>query len=320
VAGRHKSDALLRLTLLLVLFISFANLPVTAHAGSPDLTIDSIWLEDASQIGQPLSQVSPGQSFNIIATIKNIGQDTGSGYYLDVFYDGDYGRGGPDDIAPGEVQTWYVGPFTAQAGTHTTKWVVDPDNQIAELDETNNQKELAFTVGSQTVTTTVTSSSTSSTTESTSTTTSTTTSSSTYSTSTVSTTTSSTSHTTSSLAVTQAGVSQGYVLGFKVSDVYSSSYLGEDYVSTTGWSPTDASFQVTLNAGESFFLIGSAQVWNDYASVGSSIAVCRDGNVRVSGDMYAAGATIASRELASVIAVDTPGTGTYTYSLSTKTD
>jgi len=117
----------------------------------------------------------------------------------------------------------------------------------------------------------------------------------------------------------EAGVSQGYVLGFKVSNVYSDSYLGEYYISSTGWLATDASFQVTLNAGESFFLMGSAQVWNDYANIGSSIAVCRDG-VRISGDMFAAGATITSRELATAIAVDTPGAGTYTYSLCGKTD
>jgi len=164
--------ALPRLTLLLILLISFANPSVMVHAGSPDLTVDSIWLEDASQTGQPISEVSPGQSFNIIATIRNIGQETAAGYCLDVYYDGDYGRGGPDNIAPGEVQTWYVGPLTAQAGTHTTKWVVDPDNLIVELGELNNQREFVFTVGSQTVTTAVTSSSTSSVTQLTSTSTS----------------------------------------------------------------------------------------------------------------------------------------------------
>jgi len=134
--------------LLLVLLISLAGLTFSVHAaGSADLTVGSIWLEDASQVGQPISQLSPGQSFNIIATIKNIGQDTVAGYYLDVYYDGDYGRGGPDSIAAGEVQTWYVGPLTAQAGTHTTRWVVDPDNMIQELDETNNEREYEFTVG-----------------------------------------------------------------------------------------------------------------------------------------------------------------------------
>jgi len=151
---RSLSRALVHLLLLLVLAMTFALFPVTAHAGSTsDLTVDSIWLEDASQPGQPISQVSSGQSFLIVATIKNIGQETASGYYLDVYYDSDYGRGGPDNILAGEVQTWYVGPLTAQDGTHTTRWVVDPDNLIAELDEGNNLKEYTFTIGQQTTTT-----------------------------------------------------------------------------------------------------------------------------------------------------------------------
>jgi hypothetical protein len=111
--------------------------------------------------------VSSGQSFLIVATIKNIGQEAASGYYVDVYYDGDYGRGGPDNILAGEVQTWYVGPLTAQDGTHTIKWVVDPDNQIAELDETNNLKEYTFTTGQQITTSSTTASATTSTTNAT---------------------------------------------------------------------------------------------------------------------------------------------------------
>jgi hypothetical protein len=68
-----------------------------------------------------------------------------------------------------------------------------------------------------------------------------------------------------------------------------------------------------MGPGESIFLIGAAQVWNDYSTIGSSIAICVDGNVPVSGDMFAAGATITSRELAIAIAIDTPGAGTSTY-------
>jgi C1A family cysteine protease len=116
----------------------------------------------------------------------------------------------------------------------------------------------------------------------------------------------------------RAGISQPYVLGFKVTDVYSSSQVGDYYYSTTGWSSTPASFQVTLAAGESFFVIGAAQVWNDYSTIGSSIAITRDGT-RVSGDMFAAGATITSRELATAIAVDSTE-GTHIYALSAKTD
>jgi hypothetical protein len=127
------------------------------HADSlPDLAVDSIWLEEASSPGQAVAQAAPGDQFLIVASIKNLGSATASGSYIDVYYDSEYGRGGPDNIAPGEVQIWYVSSLTAQAGTHTTKWIVDPDNQIAELDETNNEKDYTFTIGSQTTNTSTT--------------------------------------------------------------------------------------------------------------------------------------------------------------------
>jgi hypothetical protein len=143
------------------------------YAGSSDLTVDSIWLERASAPGVPVTgtDLALNESFNIVASIKNLGQETANGYYLDVYYDNDYGRGGPDNITAGEVQEWYVGPLTATGGTHVTQWVIDPDNQIAELNEQNNVKQYTFTVGSSepptpgstaTVTATVTQTSTSS--------------------------------------------------------------------------------------------------------------------------------------------------------------
>jgi hypothetical protein len=118
----------------------------------PDLTVDSVWLEEASNPGQPVAQVAPGDQFLIVISIKNLGSATASGYYIDAYYDSDYGRGGPDTIAPGETQVWYVGPLTAVAGNHTTKWVVDPDSQIAELNEGNNEKDLTFTTGQVSIT------------------------------------------------------------------------------------------------------------------------------------------------------------------------
>jgi hypothetical protein len=151
------------LSIVVVLMICLPSLTGTApraHAASgPDLTVDSIWLEENSAPGQAVAAVAPGDEFLIVASIKNIGDATASGYYLDVYYDSDYGRGGPDNIAAGEVQTWYVGPLTAQAGTHTTKWIVDPDNQIVESDEANNERDYTFTIGSQTTTSIITSSS-----------------------------------------------------------------------------------------------------------------------------------------------------------------
>jgi hypothetical protein len=157
-----KFPALSLLTLLLV--VCTPILASTAYAASADLTVTNVWLETTANPGQAVSSVSPGQQFNIVASIKNIGNAPASGYYLDVYYDSDYGRGGPDNITAGEVQEWYVGPLTATAGTHITQWVVDPDNQITETNESNNQLTLSFTIGSVNTTTTTTITSQSSTT------------------------------------------------------------------------------------------------------------------------------------------------------------
>jgi len=142
--------ALSSLCFLIGLLIALSTLSFPVYAGLPDLTVDSIWLERASAPGVPVAgtDLALNESFNIVASIKNLGQEAANGYYLDVYYDSDYGRGGPDNITAGEVQEWYVGPLTATAGTHVTQWVVDPDNQIAELDEQNNVKQYVFTVGS----------------------------------------------------------------------------------------------------------------------------------------------------------------------------
>jgi hypothetical protein len=329
---------------LLIVLIVLPTLAVPAHAASADLTVDNVWLEKASSPDQPVASVAPGEQFNIVASVKNIGDSAGSGYYLDVYYDSDYGRGGPDNIAAGEVQVWYVGPLTAQSGSHTTKWIVDPDKQIAESNYDNNEKDLTFTIGSETTNTTTTTTSTTasnstitSTTQTTTTanSTGTSTSSSTQSTSTStsatesagSTTTTMTSSTSSTmdststqeLAQYRAGISQPYILGFKVSNTHSGIGNEDYYYSTTGWSATPASFSVTLADGESIFLIATSQLWNDYSTIGSSIAITRDG-ARISGDMFAAGATMTSRELGVAVAVDTPGAGTFTYALSAKTD
>jgi hypothetical protein len=138
-----------------------------------------MWLEESSSPGQAVAQVASGEQFLIVASVKNVGTATASGFYLDVYYDSDYGRGGPDTIAPGEVQVWYVGSLTAQAGVHTTKWIVDPDNQIVELNESDNEKDYTFTIGSQTTTTTATTTTTSNSTVTSTTQTTTTTTSST---------------------------------------------------------------------------------------------------------------------------------------------
>jgi hypothetical protein len=169
VSRGYLPRILLFLTVLTVLLVPvLASSVRQVHADSlPDLTVDSVWLEEASNPGTPVTQVAPGDQFLIVASIKNLGSATASGYYIDAYYDSDFGRGGPDSIASGETQVWYVGPITAQAGTHTAKWVVDPDNLIAELNEGNNEQDLTFTIGQQVTNTTTTTTTTSMTSNST---------------------------------------------------------------------------------------------------------------------------------------------------------
>jgi len=55
-------------------------------------------------------------------------------------------------------------------------------------------------------------------------------------------------------------------------------------------------------SGDKSLLIGTGQCWNNNPSIGSSICVCH-GDERNSGDMFAVGASINHRHLATAIAV-----------------
>ena len=109
----------------------------------------------------------------------------------------------------------------------------------------------------------------------------------------------------------RAGVSQPYFVCAPLSGVdYSYDAGGGDqFFTSTAWMSTDASMSISLSSGESIVLFAVAQVWNDYATVGSSIAICREHPPepleRISGDMFCAGATMAKREIAAAIAIST---------------
>jgi hypothetical protein len=137
---------------------------LTANFEFPDLTVENVWVDHCSAVQSgsaegplikklsalgelPSIGMQPGEEFCIFATVKNIGRATTYGYYIDAYYDSNYGWGGSVySIAPDEVHTWSWGPWTAESGTHTTSWIVDPGNMIQELDETNNGKTYEFTV------------------------------------------------------------------------------------------------------------------------------------------------------------------------------
>jgi hypothetical protein len=120
----------------------------TVETPRPDIIVESIEFS-------PLT-ASIGDSVKIIVTVKNAGtaDAAGEGYYsLDV-YDGTellYStRGSPtkEPLKPGGViiadSRWWS--FTT-AGDHIIKAVVDPENKVQELDETNNEKTAPLSIG-----------------------------------------------------------------------------------------------------------------------------------------------------------------------------
>jgi len=117
----------------------------------------------------------------------------------------------------------------------------------------------------------------------------------------------------------QAWASGTYLLGAAVNDTWSSGPTGDQSITSSSFTPTAESLTLSLGSGDKLLLIGTSQLWNDYPSIGSSICVSRDGT-RISGDMFAVGASPSHRHLATAIAIDSPGAGTYTYTLDFKTD
>ena len=110
-----------------------------------------------------------------------------------------------------------------------------------------------------------------------------------------------------------------YLLAAKVSQTSSSGPTGDQSSTSTTFTPTVESLSVTLGSGDKLLLIGTSQLWNDNPAIGSSICISRTGTGRISGDMYAVGASLTHRHLATAIAVDST-VGSHTYTLDFKTD
>ncbi len=110
---------------------------VTISTLPPDFTIQSItWSPESPSIGDMVT---------FIITIGNQGSGRGDYSRVSCYVDDIYlSSASVDRIAPNgtdiETFTW-----TAQVGSHTIKAVADSGNAVAESDETNNAKTVAFT-------------------------------------------------------------------------------------------------------------------------------------------------------------------------------
>ncbi len=113
-------------------------------SNAPDLTITSISVSS--------STVNEGQSITINATVKNVGDTDANNVYVGFYYDSvssstHIGNASVGTLAAGSsanVQiTWDT---TGHTGTHTLIAYADPDNIVAEKNETNNSASTSVTV------------------------------------------------------------------------------------------------------------------------------------------------------------------------------
>ena len=115
-------------------------------------------------------------------------------------------------------------------------------------------------------------------------------------------------------------VSGTYLVGVGVDQTWGSGPHGDQSTTLTTFTSTAEVLEdVKLGAGDEVLLIATSQLWNDNPSVGSSICISRNGT-RISGDMFAVGASANHRHLAAAVAVDSPGAGFFDYTLDFKTN
>jgi uncharacterized repeat protein (TIGR01451 family) len=94
----------------------------------------------ATSVGAPSGQLTEGDSVTFSAAIGNLGPGDATNTVVRFLVDG--ARFGADQtiasLAASAGTTVSSDVWTATAGTHTIEAVVDPDNAIVEIDETNN--------------------------------------------------------------------------------------------------------------------------------------------------------------------------------------
>lgn len=90
---------------------------------------------------------SPGETIKVRITVRNVGSKDAAGVHV-VLYEADESVGSAViTLLPKGQRVTVEIPWTATAGDHTLRVVVDPDEKIMDLDRTNNLVVKSVTVG-----------------------------------------------------------------------------------------------------------------------------------------------------------------------------
>ncbi len=103
-----------------------------------DLSILEVSLE-------PLHPIE-GEEVYFYSTLTNIGRDRAEDFQVEIYLDEASFAQHELSLRANESITIRTQPWTAVEGSHVVRWVVDPDDRVDELDETNNERSLSFAV------------------------------------------------------------------------------------------------------------------------------------------------------------------------------
>lgn len=120
-----------------VLILSMMSTSSVSQQSLPDLAIVKVWVGDKNNT--PLSPRS-GEPFYVCATVKNLGNALGEGYYVQPYFGGSpLAAGGPGKLEAGSSQDWSSGPISVGQGIYEIRWVLNPDRKVVEGNYGNNE-------------------------------------------------------------------------------------------------------------------------------------------------------------------------------------
>jgi len=118
-------------------------------SGPADLVVYRCWVSPAN----PKQE----DAVTFYAVIGNTGGSDANNFRLETYLDGSLYDSGSLSLRAGQqAQVWSDIPWRAEDGSHTVRWVINPDRSVEESNYGNNEASCSFFVSPRTVTVTVT--------------------------------------------------------------------------------------------------------------------------------------------------------------------
>jgi hypothetical protein len=118
----------------------FIDYHVSITPAKPDFVVVDVYWEPSDPM--------PGEEVTFYADLANQGTQDANDVYLRAYKDGYFYASGTSDFPAGALENIFVtSTWTATAGNHNITWIMDPNGDIDEWNETNNEMTRNFTVG-----------------------------------------------------------------------------------------------------------------------------------------------------------------------------